>query len=114
MLLRVGHARASVRQIPAELVTRYDDDADVNTPVAEGGIQVDHVHDQKIASGRDLHFNTNANLGAVDNLALDPVHVARDFLCPAAEPVELHINELSNGSTSVRILLLFDQELKAS
>jgi hypothetical protein len=114
MLLRVGYARTSVRQIFAELVTGNDDDADVNAPVAECGIQVDHVHDQKVASSRNLHFNADANLGTVHNLALDPVHVARDFLCPAAEPVELHINELSNGSTSVRILLLFDQELEAS
>lgn len=114
VLLGVGHAWCTVRQVFAELVARHDDDPDVNAAVAEGGIQVDHVHDQKITSGRNLHFNADADLGTVHNFALDPVHVARHFLCPAAEPVELLVDEFSNGSATVGILFLLDQQLKAS
>lgn len=74
---------------------------------------MDHVHDQKITSCRDLYFNTNADAGAIHNFALDPVHIAGNFLGPAAKPIELLVNKFSNGRTTVRILFLLDAELKA-
>jgi hypothetical protein len=114
MLPRVGHAWRTVGQIFTELIARYDDDADIDASVAEGSIQMDHVHYQKIASGRDLHFDSDANLGTIHHLALDPVHIARHFLCSAAELIELLVDEFSNSGTAVRVLFLLDQELKAS
>ncbi len=114
MFLRIGHARRAIRQIFAELVTWHDDQADIDTSFAECGVQMDHVHYKKIAPCRDLDFNSNANACAVDNLAFDPVHVARNFLRPTAKTIELVVDEFSNGSAAVGILVLLDQELKAA
>ena len=73
---------------------------------------MDHIHNQKITSRRDLHLNTDANARPVHNLALDPVHVTGNFLGPAPEPIKLLVNEFSNGGAAVSILCLLDQKLK--
>jgi len=45
MFLRIGHARRTIGEIFAQLVTRYNHHTDVDPSLAEGRIQVDHVHD---------------------------------------------------------------------
>lgn len=113
MLLCIEHARRAIRQIFAELVTRHDDQTDIDAALAKGSVQMDHIHDQKIASGRDLNFNANADACTIHNFALDPVHIAGNLFCPPAKAVELLVDKFSNGSPAVGILFLFDQELKA-
>ena len=101
MFLRIGHAGSAISEIFAQLVARYNHHADVDASLAESGVQMDHIHYQEIASCRNLYLNANADACAVHNLALDPVHIARDFPCPAAEPVELLVNEFSDGRAPV-------------
>lgn len=76
-------------------------------------MQVDHVHNKEITSGGNLHFDTNTNAGSIENLAFDPVDVTRHLLGPATEPFKLLVNELSNGSATIGVRFLQDQQLKA-
>jgi hypothetical protein len=75
-------------------------------------MQMYHVHYQEVAPGGDLHFNANADLGAVYNFALGPVDIACNFLRPSPEPLELQVKQLSYGSATVRVNLLLDEQLK--
>ena len=108
----VGHARRAIREKIAKSITGYYYHPHVDASLAERSVQMDHIHNQQIASRRNLHFNTDANTRAIDDLALDPVHVAGNLLGPTAEVVELFIDEFPNSSSPVRILLLFNQEAK--
>ena len=92
MLLRIRHARSAVREKPAQLVARHNHETNINASLAESRMQVDHVHHEQIAPGRDLHFNSDADPGAVYDFAFGPVDTARDFLCPSPEFVELHVD----------------------
>src|SRR5580658_7629703 len=114
MLLRIRHARCTIGEKLAELIARYNHESDVDASFAEGSVQMHHIHEQKVAPCRDLYFNANANASTVHDLALDPVQIARDLLGPAAEPIKLLVDELSNSRASLRILFPSKQELKPS
>jgi hypothetical protein len=92
MFLRIGHAGRTIGQIFAEFIARNNHQADVDPSLAEGGVQVDHVHDQQVTPRGHLHLDANANAGTVHDLALNPVHIAGNLLGPAAETVELLVN----------------------
>jgi len=67
---RVGHAWRTIRQIFAELVAGHDHQADINTSLPECSIQMDHVHNQKIASCRHLHLDAFEYSGSIYSLDL--------------------------------------------
>jgi hypothetical protein len=113
MFLRIRHARRAIRQILAELVAWHNNQSNVDTSFAECRVQVDHVHYKKIASCRDLHFNSNANARAVHNLAFDPIHIAGNLLGPTAKNIEPAVDKFSNGRAPIGIFVLLDEELKA-
>jgi hypothetical protein len=76
MFFCVGHARGAIGQEPAEFIARDDNETDVDSPISESRMKVNHIHYKQVAPRRHLHFNTDTNPRTIHNLAFHPVDVS--------------------------------------
>jgi len=74
---------------------------------------VDHVHNEEIRSGGYLNLYADANGRAIDLVAFVPVNIARRSIFPSSYGFKLGIEKLANGSASVGVRFLLDEQLES-